>query len=141
MVTISGEIDKLKNECNEKLNLAERLSRLVKEYPDLEKRSGRWNKEVYASKTVNGRVDQYETRYNCGCCGDDSPLEVWPYIETPDGRVYSNPPYFFVANRGGVERKGWKQDMQKAGISESIIQKFDGRYTKCEEVADLDEEI
>jgi hypothetical protein len=85
--------DSVHDEVNEAKKKAEafqqelnRVKALESVYPDLEIEVGRWNKKVYSSKTVNGIVDNYETRFNCGCCSD-SPYEVWPYLETEFGRV------------------------------------------------------
>lgn len=103
-------------------------------FPDLETYVGRWNKKVYCSKLANSRVTSYESRYNCGCC-DDSPLEIWPYIETEHGRVYSSPARFFVGKRNpsyGYEDDeddepyvypypDWRQRLAKHGISEEVI--------------------
>lgn len=103
----------------------ERLTRLQVTYPDLAAHSGRWNKEVLCSKSVNGLVDKYDMRHNCGCC-DDSPLEIWPYLDTADGRVYSDPACFRVGERGyyggDSPYDGWDHRMHEAGISTTIIE-------------------
>lgn len=105
---------------------AERLAELSKLYPDLQKYVGRWNKVAYYSKTVNAAVTNVDIRHNCGCCSD-SPLEAWPFIETPHGRVYSDPSKFWVGQRsdyaesGERPDEGWDTKMRDAKIPEAVI--------------------
>lgn len=104
-----------------------RVEKLQALYPDLKRHVGRWEKVVCCSAAVNGLVDQYETRYNCGCCGD-SPMELWPYVETPHGRVYSNPTGIFIGERdpyfgGATSRSGWREQLQGYGLPETLVEK------------------
>lgn len=144
MTTSAKEIADLQAEAAKKLAEADRLQKLTELYPDLQKRVGRWDKVAYYSKAVNALVTNYDQRYNCGCC-NDSPLEIWPYLETPHGRVYSDPPEFRVGEKywmgGDKPYAGWKEEMQKAGIPESIIDRvqfhFDaGRQRRIEAASD-----
>lgn len=118
-----------------------RVQQLTLLYPDLKRHVGRWNKVVYCSPSVNGLVDKYDTRHNCGCCRD-SPLELWPYLETPHGRVYSSPTGIFIGERdpytyGDISRQGWREDLQKYGLPEALIEKvamrFQDEYEKAKE--------
>jgi hypothetical protein len=53
-------------------------------------------------------------------------LEVWPYLETPNGNVYSDPTMFWVGEAdpmfgGDIPSAGWEEQMRSAGIPEAII--------------------
>ena len=124
MSSAAESAEALRKEAAQKLAEAERLTRLQARFPDLRKHVGRWNKVAYCSKSVNPLAEKYESRHNCGCC-NDSPLEVWPYVETEDGRVYSDPPMFFVGERhwmgGDTPSPGWRESLQKAGIPQVVI--------------------
>lgn len=127
MTSAAESAEALKKEAAQKLTEAERLLRLQAEFPDLKKYVGRWNKVAYYSKSVNDKVTDYESRHNCGCC-NDSPLEVWPYVETPDGRVYSDPPSFMVGERvpvsyGDRAYPGWEKKLLDVGISGAVVER------------------
>ena len=91
-------IAQLRKDSEANLAEAARLERLLAAYPDLKKHTGRWEKVAYFSKEANSKVTNYDCRHNCGCC-NDSPLEIWPYVETSDGKVYSDPASFMVGER------------------------------------------
>ncbi len=123
---------KLRKEASERTTEAERIERLAADFPDLRRHVGRWEKIVYCSKSVNAKVTDFETRYNCGCCAD-SPLEFWAYLETPNGRVYSDPPSFFIGEKGhfygtAVAKAGWKDQLHNANIPEALIERMDTRF-------------
>lgn len=124
MSSIQVELDKLNKEAVEKTAEAERLVRLSAMFPDLQKHVGRWNKVAYYSVSVNSKVERFDLRHNCGCCSD-SPLEVWPYLETPEGNVYSDPPSFQVGEKhylgGDRPYPKWREKLQAAGIPEVVI--------------------
>lgn len=125
MSSIQEELTKLNKEAAEKTAEVERLTLLSTEFPDLKKHVGRWDKVAYYSSSVNSKVDQVELRHNCGCCSD-SPLEAWPYLETPNGKVYSDPPCFQVGEMHYLGGDGpypkWKEGLKSAGISEVVIE-------------------
>lgn len=126
MSSITEDIEKLRREAEEKTQEAANLSKLLELYPDLKKKVGRWNRIAYYSQSVNSQVDTYYTRHNCGCCSD-SPLEVWPYLTTPFGPVYSDPPFFFIGERsdyGDRPNSNWELDLRSSGIPESLIDKM-----------------
>lgn len=110
------------------------LTKLSQLYPDLNKFTGRWKKEVFYSAEVNKIAVEFDMRHNCGCC-NDSPLEVWPYYKTEYGNVYSDPPKFIVGEAhwisGDIPRDGWKDVMRAANICESIIQAVSAHFKKC----------
>lgn len=124
-LAVPRDIEQLRKEAAEKIALAGQLEQLLVKYPNLRKHTGRWNKVAYYSKDVNAVVDRFDMRHNCGCC-NDSPLEVWPYLETPLGKVYSEPSMFRVGEKepyyhGDRPYKGWDKTMRDAGIPEPII--------------------
>lgn len=134
MSGIQAELDKLNKEAEEKKVEADRLVRLFAEFPDLRKHVGRWNKVAYCSASVNSRVDKADFRYNCGCCSD-SPLEVWPYLETASGKVYSDPPCFQVGEKyylgGSRPYPNWKERMSSTGVSEVVVIMVQNHFESC----------
>lgn len=122
----------------------ERLERLQSTFPDLSKYTGRWKKVVLRSALANPQVTDFDQRFNCGCCSD-SPLEVWPYVETPDGRVYSNPACFMVGektySRKVLPYPEWDKELRKAGIPAELIDRIARRFTTEDEEASLTPEI
>jgi hypothetical protein len=125
-MSVAEDIESMRKESAAKAVEAERLAELAKLYPDLRKRIGRWNKVTYFSKAANATATGVDLRHNCGCCSD-SPVEAWPYAETPYGRVYSDPPVFWVGERcdysesGERADEGWDLKMREAGIPEPTI--------------------
>lgn len=118
-----AEAEKKLAEINAEIAREEALKIL---YPDLKRYVGRWNKVGYCSASVNAQCIKYETRHNCGCC-NDSPLELWPYVETPHGRVYSSPTGMFIGERdpfsyGDVSRAGWREQLKTNGFSDALIE-------------------
>lgn len=134
MTGITETIGKLHKEAADKAAAAGKLAALHAEFPDLKKRVGRWDKIAYFSKTANPLVKRFDIRHNCGCC-NDSPLEIWPYIETPHGNVYSDPPMFSVGERhwisGDKPYPGWKDKLAEAGIPEDIIGAVSMHFKQC----------
>jgi hypothetical protein len=136
MPGIQDELDKLSKEAEEKKTEANRLVRLSAEFPDLRKHVGRWNKVAYCSASVNSQVGRFELRHNCGCC-PDSPLELWPYLETPNGNVYTDPPCFQIGEKyylgGDRPYPGWDEKLKAAGIPEIIIGAVGFHFKQCKE--------
>lgn len=133
MTSAAESAEALRKEAERAMAEADRLTRLQAEFPDLRRHEGRWKKVVYCSKSVNQSVDDFESRHNCGCC-NDSPLEVWPYKSTPEGRVYTDPPCFFVGERdvwgyGDRAHPDWGKGLRTAGIPEPLIERI-GRLMK-----------
>ena len=121
----------LRQKSTEMIEDAAKLERLLAEFPDLLKHTSRWRQVRYYSKSVNTKVDKFDLSHDCGCC-PDSPLELWPYIETPNGNVYSNPPNFTVGEKhwihGDYPYAKWKKELVEAGIPESIIQAISDHF-------------
>ena len=138
MIIILDEVNKLTKEAQEKQKEAERLENLYKFYPDLKKHVGRWDKIAYYSASVNSLVTDYNSRHNCGCCSD-SPLEVWPYLKTEFGNVYSDPPSFMVGERDYDEPGGeraypeWQDKLKAKNISEAVIEKISSLFEDSED--------
>lgn len=132
-MTVHDEIARLRNEQDKLRTETERLERLHVAFPDLQKHVGRWDRVAYYSKSVNGLVDRFDLRHNCGCCRD-SPLELWPYLETPDGNVHSDPPQFRIGEKhriaGDRPAHGWKDELKKAGLPEIIIGAVEMRFKR-----------
>lgn len=127
--------DALLAEADKQYELAKKLDRMSAQFPDLRKYVGRWEKVVYYSKTVNTKVARFDMRHNCGCCRD-SPLEIWPYVETDLGKVYSDPPSFIVGEKdtyasGDIPHSGWKTKLEVAGIPEIIIGAIGMHFKEC----------
>jgi hypothetical protein len=121
------------------LSEADQLERLMKDFPDLKKKVGRWNKVVFYSRSANTRATGYDSRHNCGCCAD-SPLEIWPYAETEHGRVYTDPPEFRVGERdpmfsGDRPYDGWDKKMRDAEIPEAIVSAVAAHFRRHAEEA------
>lgn len=132
------DVERLRKEALANSAEATRIERLAEKYPNLRRFEGRWKKVVYCSKDVNTKVTGFDMRHNCGCCSD-SPLEVWPYLETPYGPVYSDPPQFFVGERGfyggDIPDAGWEAKLRNDGIAEPIIESVAAHFAKCAEEA------
>ena len=125
------DIERLRQQAKDNLDEAARLEALLLEYPNLRKHTARWNKVSYYSKDINPLATEYEGRFNCGCCSDSS-REVFPYLDTANGRVYSDPPKFSIGEKndygGATPYLGWDQKMRDAGISEVVIAKIQAQF-------------
>lgn len=134
--SIPGVIETLEEELSEKQKELESLKARYAKYPDLKRHVNRWKTVRYCSASVNDKVTECDIAHNCGCCGD-SPLEVWPYLETELGKLYSDPPRFTVGEKhwiaGDAPYAGWKEDFRKAGISEIIISQVSNHFKACAE--------
>ncbi len=130
-----AEVTKAEGEVAKAQSELERLKKLEELYPDLKRYEGRWKKVAHYSNAVNGIVTNFDARHNCGCCSD-SPLEIWPYLETPFGKVYSNPPKFTVGERyydgGDRPYANWEKPLKEAGIPENIITRVKLHFTSEE---------
>jgi len=148
MSTVQEDREKLKKKAEELLAESARLHGLSEEYPDLRKYIGRWEKVVWCSKSINAKVQRFDIRHNCGCC-NDSPLEIWPYLETPHGNIYSDPPMYQVGERywmgGDKPNAGWKSALRAASIPEEIIGAVQMHFNRCKQdridSASADEEV
>lgn len=139
MSTIQEDISGLSKQAGDLLREQTRLKHLAEEFPDLKKHVGRWNKVAYYSKSVNPKVTRFDMRHNCGCC-NDSPLEIWPHIQTEHGKIYSDPPCFTVGERhwgyGDIPHSGWRSRMEVAGIPDAILDRIEGLFRSEEDEED-----
>jgi hypothetical protein len=139
-LAVSLEIKKLHKESAEKIVEAERLTRLLAAYPDLLIHHRRGGYKHYYSKAVNNLVNKVDFSHSCSCGScHDSPLDVWLYLETPDGPVYSNPVKFYVGREGpyggDIPKKGWQTTLRDAGIPEAIVTQVKEHFRKSAEDA------
>lgn len=132
--SVPKAIAKLRTEAAERASEADRLDRLYRQYPDLVRTVGRWDKVAFSSKSANSQCDRFDLRHNCGCCSD-SPLEIWPYKETEIGKVYSDPSKFIVGEKnylgGDSPSPNWETPLREAGISETIIGSIRMHFKRC----------
>lgn len=134
---IIEEIHKLEKDQEELKEKIASLRALKEQFPNLKKHTNRWNSVRYCSKDVNDKVKRFDISHNCGCC-NDSPLEIWPYLETEHGKVYSDPPYFRVGENsayGDRPYPEWSKEMKEANIPEMIIGAVSLHFKKEKEEA------
>lgn len=109
------------------------LEQLFKLYPDLQSKTHRWGRVRYYSKMVNAKCDAYDLGHNCGCCSDSS-LELFPYLKTENGNVYSDPPCFTIGERfdyaADREYSGWDDRLRENEIPEWIIKELRDKFEK-----------
>ena len=132
------EADRLREEAAANLVEAERLGRLLAAYPDLRIHTTRGRVKYYYSKAVNGLVNKVSFSHSCSCGScHDSPLDVWLYLETPDGDVYADPVKFYVGREGpyggDLPKKGWQATLRDAGISEAVVTRVKDYFLKSAE--------
>lgn len=125
MGTFTEKLEQLDKEVADRQAEANRVRQLAEMFPDLETHTDRWKRQRYISKSVNGRVADYELRRTCGCC-PDAPRVLWPYVETEFGRVYSNPPSFYLTHFGDFGFNEaldpqFEKSARDAGLPENLI--------------------
>jgi len=127
------EVDKARAELAERQAALNRIENLASIYPDLGRYEGRWKRVVYRSALVNAEVTDVFFRYNCGCCGD-SPLEVWPFLKTEHGEVYSTPACFSVGEKhwisGARPNAKWETELRAAGLPDVVIERVRARFER-----------
>lgn len=115
------------------INNGQRILRLIAKYPSLRRQTDRWNREYFCTKEVNALVTDCEFGHSRGCC-DDSPMRVRPYLETPDGRIYSDPVEFSPGELNGYwwdePYDNWEQKFLQHGISQAVIDKVAAYFEK-----------
>jgi hypothetical protein len=117
---------------------------LLDKFPDLELHVNRWKRERYSSAQANPLTTDCDISHNCGCC-PDSPLEVWPYVQLGDVRVYSKPACFVVGERnayGYGERPydGWQDELEAEGIPDEVIAKVGAYLSANPETSEDDDD-
>lgn len=129
--SVLDRIEHLRASADNLVRESAKLESVLAAYPDAKFYTGRWDKRVICSASVNSCVDQYEHRFNCGCC-PDSPLEVWSYLETPNGRVYSAPACFFIGERTDASHnvnEDWDAPLIRAGINAALVDRIRSELT------------
>lgn len=119
---IQEKIDKLKAETLKFDKEIARLKLIVEKFPDAFVAQDRWKNERVFSKTASPLCDQYDWKHSCGCCAD-SPVQVWPYLETEFGKVFAAEAPFYVMARdehgmGIYLRNGF--DVSKTNLSDDM---------------------
>jgi hypothetical protein len=135
-MSVQTEIAAIREAALQKVKEAERLGRLLEAFPDLVIRSTRAGQK-YCSVSINGRVDQFLVSELCSCCHDPL-IGLWAFIETPDGRVYSNPERFLVGRRGSfgqTPKPNWQSEIRAAGLPEAIISGVTAHFKKAHDNA------
>jgi len=133
MSTAQERLAELDKEIAARRDESARLKALEALFPDIKVHTNRWDRQKFISASVNHQVTDYDSGRNCGCC-PDSPVEIWPYLKTPHGKVYSDPPVFWAARGreygdGYIPEPGFESSLRTAGLPESMIQKLVGIYT------------
>ena len=128
-----AEREKNSNEQRKIANEICDLIELKQKYEDITIETGRWGKLACSSKSVTDIVTDFDLRHNCGCCAD-SPLEIWPYLTTENGKVYSNPAKFVVGEKSWTTGRDmpypdWDSKMREHNIPESIIQRIQEHFS------------
>lgn len=118
-------MDDLAKRVAEQRAAADKLEKLLAQFPDLKVEKDRWGRDRYYSPAANKDAKAYDQHYSCGCCSD-AILMIRPYVTTADGdKIYSDPPRFDVGERTyegyDVPNQYWLQALTAAGISQSII--------------------
>lgn len=128
--------EELEKEIQTKQKLLDNFNKLKEIYPDIKTYTGRWKKEVFCSPSVNPLVNRFEHRFNCGCCSD-SDFEVWPYLETEFGNIYSDPACFKIGEKcyygGASPYPNWRNKL--TNISEIVIKQIEDYFLECKEDA------
>jgi hypothetical protein len=97
--SISRLVAELKSKANEAVVMEKVVERLLVEFPDLEVRYDRWNKQYFTSKSVMPIATDVMIRHSCGCC-NDSPLYATPYVVRGDSKVFVDDITICVGERG-----------------------------------------
>lgn len=142
------QIEKLAKEAAEKTQEKEKLAAALVKYPDLKIVKNRWNTEFYSSVSVNSKVNQSYTKYNCGCCAD-SPKELHLYFidEELNMRIFSEPYMFFIGQKtyygSDAYDENWSTRLREKGISEELVSVLEKKYVSNDddEYDDEDDDI
>lgn len=95
---IQEKINKLRAEIVRAEKEIEQLKRITDRFPDATVYQDRWKTERIFSATASPLCDKYDWKHSCGCCAD-SPVHLFPYLETEFGKVYANGAPFRVLDR------------------------------------------
>lgn len=142
MTTAAEKLAQLDKEAAALAAEAARVTALTTLFPDLKIHTDRWKTQRYSSASVNGRVTDYEVRRTCGCC-IDAPRVAWPYIETEHGRVYSDPPSFYLSRFDDIGNNeelasDFEAGARKAGLPAAMIERAVNFYSRLKEANEDD---
>ncbi len=133
-MTLEKEIEYTKKAIEEKQKELHFLIELQKSYPDARVAPGKGEKK-FSSKQVNEKITDYFFAHSCSCCNNPS-LLVYCFINTPLGRVFSDPASFAIGREegfaweweyrtytyGDYPLENWQVGLRNAKIPESIIE-------------------
>jgi len=122
MTTVQETLKELEKTLACTASKIEKLKALHELFPDLNVYKGRWQ-TVEVAASANSKGTDYEFRYSCGCCRDAA-IQLWMYVVTPHGKVYSDPPYATVGEQGysdDIPCSDWREVLQKIGVTNQAI--------------------
>lgn len=132
---IQEKINKIRADIVKSESEIEKLNRIVARFPDAFVSQDRWKNERVFSKIASPLCDKYDWKHSCGCC-PDSPVQVWPYLETEFGKVFAAEAPFYVMNRDehgmGIYLRN-DFDVSKTNLSDTMksqIQEFIDLFTR-----------
>lgn len=124
MSTIQESIEKLLKNKDTIEKEVLRLNNILIKYPDTMEAIDRWGVVRLKSKSVNSIVTNCDIKHSCGCC-NDSPLKIWPYINTEFGKIFSDPCGIVIGEKdydgGDIEQNNWRELLIKENIPNVII--------------------
>jgi len=122
MTTVQDDITEAQQE-------AERLTSLLKLFPDLTQETSRWRRVFQCSKSIteNSSATGYEIAYSCGCCPDPA-MYVRLYVETPHGKVYGVPHQVCIGERSwdyiDCPERDWEDVLKRCGAPEPLLERL-----------------
>jgi hypothetical protein len=114
---IQEKINKIRGDIVRAENEIEKLNRVAARFPDAFVSHDRWKNERVFSKIASPLCDKYDWEHSCGCCAD-SPVKVWPYLETEFGKVFAAESPLYINGMGNYLRNGF--DLSKTNLSDDM---------------------
>lgn len=105
-----------------------RLTSLKSGFDDLRVLRDDTGKSYWCSAQANPEVDRFEV-HGSSRSAEASPLEVWTYISTLEGRLYSDPPCHRIGEAviggfGELPDFGWESFLGLSKINKDLIKKI-----------------
>lgn len=126
-------IERRRQELKQKADDAATLEKLIARFPDLKIHTNRWEQKRYTSAEANAQCTDYDLAHNCGCC-NDSPLELWPYMEFEGAKIYAAGVPFTIGEKyywlGEDPYTGWDSQLRNVRIPEAIIAKIETYFAE-----------
>ena len=126
-MSIQAEIQRLAEEKSSIHSRIEKLQGMLALYPDLVREAG--PKGIrYTSASIAAIALAFDIEDSCECCRDPS-IQVWPYVPTPFGKIYSSSGISVgtrikheVVGSHCVINSWWKRSLKEALMPEEIIE-------------------